>query len=164
MHEQYRSPAHDRRANELAYPAGQTEAFDSRDPGIPSAETRRFPPAPSPGSAPRLSMPAPHDAASDRAAPGPLAHEGGLPYGNPPAPAYPPPHQFVPQHLVAPYQFGTGPHLQNPGRYMYPPQPFQQTVIVHNSRRVNHALHLVLTLLTAGLWLPVWIILAIANS
>ncbi|WP_295649745.1 hypothetical protein [uncultured Dietzia sp.] len=47
---------------------------------------------------------------------------------------------------------------------MYPPQPFQQTVVVHNSRRVNHALHLVLTLLTAGLWLPVWIILAIANS
>ena len=164
MHEQYRSPAHDRRANELAYPAGQTEAFDSRDPGIPSAETRRFPPAPSPGSAPRLSMPAPHDAASDRAAPGPLAHEGGLPYGNPPAPAYPPPHQLIPQHLAVPHQVGAGPYPQHQDRYMYPPQPFQQTVIVHNSRRVNHALHLVLTLLTAGLWLPVWIILAIANS
>lgn len=116
-------------------------------------------------------MPAPHDAASDRAAPGPLAHEGGLPYGNPPAPAYPQPQQFVPQHLAVPHQFGAGPYPQHAGLYpqhqypyMYPPQPLQQTVVVHNSRRVNHALHLILTLLTAGLWLPVWIILAIANS
>ena len=32
------------------------------------------------------------------------------------------------------------------------------------NRQLNHALHLILTLLTFGLWLPVWIILAIAGS
>lgn len=100
----------------------------------------------------------------------PLAHEGGLPYGNPPAPAYPPPpQQYMPQHLAVPPQFAPGPypphpHQQYPQPYMYPPQQIQQTVVMNNNRRVNHVLHLVLTILTAGLWLPIWIILAIANS
>jgi len=40
----------------------------------------------------------------------------------------------------------------------------QQTVIVNQRKQVNHALHLILTLLTCGLWLPVWIIVAIAKS
>ncbi|WP_278266147.1 hypothetical protein [Nocardia sp. AG03] len=31
-------------------------------------------------------------------------------------------------------------------------------------RGTNHGLHLVLTLLTCGLWLPVWIILAIFEA
>lgn len=30
-------------------------------------------------------------------------------------------------------------------------------------RRTNHVLHLILTLLTGGLWLPVWIIVALSN-
>ena len=146
----------------------------------------------------------------------PLAHEGGLAYGNPPAPASPPPEQFapwslgqqtfdqpsfghhgpsrppygpqqygpqqrgpqqfsgqqpgyqqfVPQHLAIPLQSAPGPYPQQmPGHhYPYPPQHFQQMVVVNDRRRVNHPLHLILTLLTAGLWLPVWIILMIANS
>lgn len=31
-------------------------------------------------------------------------------------------------------------------------------------RKTNHALHLILTILTAGLWLPVWIIIAATNG
>lgn len=43
--------------------------------------------------------------------------------------------------------------------------PVQQ-VVVHTEgrKRVNHLLHLFLTIITAGLWLPVWIVLAIAKS
>ena len=45
------------------------------------------------------------------------------------------------------------------------PAPVQVvTVVGAREKRVNHALHLILTILTAGLWLPVWIILAISNS
>lgn len=40
----------------------------------------------------------------------------------------------------------------------------QQTVVVQaDRRRPNHLLHLVLTILTAGLWLPVWIIRTIGR-
>ena len=63
-----------------------------------------------------------------------------------------------------PQQFAPHPYgPQYPQPYMYPPQQMQ-TVFVNNNggRRVNHVLHLVLTILTAGLWLPIWIILAIA--
>ena len=93
--------------------------------------------------------------------PEPLAHEGGLAYGNAPAAPYGPMDQFIPQHLNVP-----NPYAQAPYPFGYPPQAMQQTVFVNNTgrRRVNHVLHLVLTVLTAGLWLPVWIILAIANS
>lgn len=98
----------------------------------------------------------------------PLAHEGGFPYGMPPAAPYgaPSPYgygdPYIPQHLhVPPPQFRPGPY---PQQFGYP--PMQQAVYVHGApaKRVNHALHLVLTIVTFGLWLPVWIILAIANS
>lgn len=42
--------------------------------------------------------------------------------------------------------------------------PSHTTVIVNQKKGVNHVLHLILTIVTFGLWLPVWIILAIANS
>ena len=98
----------------------------------------------------------------------PLAHEGGFPYGMPPAAPYgaPVPYGYgdplIPQHLhVPPQQFRPGPY---PPPFGYP--PVQQTVYVHGApaRRVNHPLHLVLTIVTFGLWLPIWIVLAIANS
>lgn len=58
--------------------------------------------------------------------------------------------------------------------YQAPPQsPPQQLVVINNtvsaptpfviSAGPNHALHLVLTLLTCGMWLPVWLIVAIAS-
>lgn len=40
----------------------------------------------------------------------------------------------------------------------------QQVVVNAPPKRVNHLLHLILTILTAGLWLPVWIIIALAKS
>lgn len=158
MHEPYGSPAHEPGAGDRAYPAGQheTRAFDAHPYGArpdDAAETQAFEPSPYP-------RPRPGPAYE------PFAHEGGLPYGAPPAPAYgPPPQQYIPQHLAMPPQFAPNPYgpPQYAQPYMYPPQ---QTVFVNNNggRRVSHGLHLVLTLLTAGLWLPVWIILAIANS
>lgn len=33
-----------------------------------------------------------------------------------------------------------------------------------NDSKTNHLLHLVLSILTGGLWLPVWFILSILNS
>ncbi len=41
-----------------------------------------------------------------------------------------------------------------------PPTP---PVVVYNSG-TNHGLHLVLTLLTCGMWLPVWLIIVIVNG
>lgn len=117
-----------------------------------SFETQRFQPRP---HDPRPYEPRPYE---------PLAHEGGFAYGNPPTPPAPygHPEQFVPAHLQVPHPYAP-PMYQQP--YMYPHQ-MPHTVFVNggNARRVNHALHLVLTILTAGLWLPVWIILSIANS
>lgn len=44
----------------------------------------------------------------------------------------------------------------------------QQPIIINNStperKKTNHLLHLILTLVTVGLWLPVWIIVAIVNN
>ena len=101
--------------------------------------------------------------------PEPLAHEGGLAYGNPPAAPYGHPDQFVPQHLAAPHPYAPG--MYAPGPYPPPFMPHQQmhqNVYVNGGggagKGVNHLLHLVLTLLTAGLWLPVWIIIAMAKS
>jgi len=42
--------------------------------------------------------------------------------------------------------------------------PGPQVVVINQARQgPNHVLHLLLTVFTAGLWLPVWIIIAIAN-
>ena len=149
MDEPYRSPAHEPGAGDRSYPAGQheTRPFDTY-------------PQPRPGHPYRQLWP--------EQAYEPLAHEGGLPYGVPPAPVSgPPPGQYLPQHLAMPPQFAPhyGPPLY-PHPHMYPPQQMQQTVFVNNNggRRVNHVLHLLLTIFTAGLWLPIWIILVIANS
>lgn len=176
MHEPYRSPDPEPGAGDSAYPVGQheTRAFDAYPHGGYSnhaLETQAFAPVPlerhpqNPQHAPY-----PQDQQHAPYPPGPayepLAHEGGLPYGAPPAPAHNmPPQQFIPQHLAMPPQFAHNPYgPQFPQPYMYP-QQMQQTVFVNNNgRRVNHILHLVLTLITAGLWLPIWIILAIANS
>jgi hypothetical protein len=38
------------------------------------------------------------------------------------------------------------------------------TPIAVVSDRINHGLHLVLTILTCGMWLPVWILVAIVDS
>ncbi|OBK90815.1 DUF2510 domain-containing protein [Mycolicibacter sinensis] len=56
-----------------------------------------------------------------------------------------------------------------------PPPPPQPSIVINNTNTVgggavivskgpNHALHLVLTLITFGLWLPVWVLVAIFSS
>lgn len=42
----------------------------------------------------------------------------------------------------------------------YQPQP---QVIVQQGKPTNHAFHLIMTILTLGLWAPVWIIVAVAK-
>jgi hypothetical protein len=46
----------------------------------------------------------------------------------------------------------------------YPQQPPPVAVAVSTGGGVNHALHAVLTLFTCGMWLPVWILVAIFSS
>lgn len=38
------------------------------------------------------------------------------------------------------------------------------TVNVSERKRVNHWMHLIVTILTGGLWLPIWIIQSIRHS
>lgn len=42
------------------------------------------------------------------------------------------------------------------------PAPIIVNVAAPEKKKVRHGLHLFLTIITAGLWLPVWIIVAIA--
>lgn len=47
-----------------------------------------------------------------------------------------------------------------------PAVPVAQAVtvnVIQPSKGVNHVLHLLLTIVTAGLWLPVWIILIVTH-
>lgn len=37
-------------------------------------------------------------------------------------------------------------------------------VVVVNKKQTNHVFHLLMTILTVGLWIPVWIIVAIVNA
>lgn len=165
-----------------------TQRFEAGPYGSPQGESRPYEtPQVEPGPhgnpqfeggpvAPRAPQPyeqqrfaEPYRPAPPYGRPEPLAHEGGYPYGMPPAapygaPApYGPADQFIPQHLHVPPQ--QMPHAPYP--HQFGPPPMQQTVFVnagYPAKRVNHVLHLILTLFTAGLWLPVWIILSIANS
>lgn len=42
--------------------------------------------------------------------------------------------------------------------------PLPAAVVVSTGTRTNHVFHLLMTLITLGLWLPVWFIVAIANA
>lgn len=48
----------------------------------------------------------------------------------------------------------------NGQQWVYPPTP-QPTIM---PVKTNHAMHLALTILTCGLYLPVWILVAMSNS
>lgn len=63
---------------------------------------------------------------------------------------------FAPPPLPYPYP-------AQPGGY-YPQQPPAVAVAVSTGGGVNHALHAVLTFFTCGMWLPVWILVAIFGS
>lgn len=79
----------------------------------------------------------------------------------------PPPPRAVPNGAVpvqgGGYQYPTHPQQQQYGQQGYPMMQ-QQQVVVQQKRGVNHGLHLVLTLITFGLWLPVWILDCLFNA
>jgi len=43
-------------------------------------------------------------------------------------------------------------------------QPVYQPVLVAPKKQTNHIFHLLMSLITLGLWIPVWIIVAISNA
>src|SRR6516225_2345298 len=67
---------------------------------------------------------------------------------------------FAPPPL--PYAYPAQPIVPGGCYQPYPPQPV--AVAVSTGGGVNHALHAVLTLFTCGMWLPVWILVAIFSS
>lgn len=77
-----------------------------------------------------------------------------------PEPVYPPP-QYPPQRYVPAPQYAPARQYVPVPQYYPAPQPVvvQHTVVMR--RRTPHVLHCFLTLITGGLWLPVWIIDAI---
>lgn len=60
------------------------------------------------------------------------------------------------------YQYPNHPQQQY-GQYGYPMMQ-QQQVVVQQKRGVNHLLHIVLTVLTFGLWLPIYILDCMFNA
>lgn len=70
--------------------------------------------------------------------------------------------EVIPPRPMAPPARGYGQHPPMPHQLPYQQIPPQ--VIVQQKRGVNHGLHLILTLLTFGLWLPIWILDAMFNS
>jgi Protein of unknown function (DUF2510) len=67
---------------------------------------------------------------------------------------------FAPPPL--PYPYPPQPIVPGGCYQPYPPQPV--AVAVSTGGGVNHALHAVLTFFTCGMWLPVWILIAIFGS
>lgn len=48
----------------------------------------------------------------------------------------------------------------NPGAV--PQQPTQ--MVTYSKKKTNHVLHLLLSIVTVGVWIPVWIVIAVVNS
>lgn len=67
----------------------------------------------------------------------------------------------LPTHRVTQ---STPPTYQAGPPVYYGQPPVQQTVIVNQSgKRTSHGLHLFLSIISGGLWIPVWIIVTIVN-
>ena len=62
----------------------------------------------------------------------------------------------------APYPYPVQPIVPGGCYPLYPPSPV--AVAVSTGGGVNHALHAVLTVFTCGMWLPVWILIAIFGN
>ncbi|QGJ90185.1 membrane protein [Mycobacterium phage SheaKeira] len=54
------------------------------------------------------------------------------------------------------------PNPQYPHPYYPPQQPVVQPTIL--PVRTNHALHLALSVISCGMWIPVWVIMAMINT
>lgn len=84
--------------------------------------------------------------------------------------------QPAPQHYTPPAQYGAQPYGPPPYQEswgqpvhapMYVPLPQQQVNVINGGfagyRRTSHGLHLFLSIVTMGLWVPVWIIVTVVN-
>ena len=69
--------------------------------------------------------------------------------------------QYPPQHPQRRHHNGPPVQYYRPAPSQYPQPVVQQQVVVQQKRGVNHAFHLIMTLITFGLWIPVWILCAI---
>jgi len=71
----------------------------------------------------------------------------------------------VPQHQPMPQAYPVPPPMP-----YYPPQMMQNVVVNASARAggyrpgVNHGFHALMTVLTCGLWAPIWIIVAVAGG
>lgn len=65
-------------------------------------------------------------------------------------------------HPVDPAQVAAyGPSAAYPPAYVHPPVPAELAAysarVTKSKRRTSHAFHLIMTIITCGLWAPVWI-------
>ena len=83
-----------------------------------------------------------------------------------------PPAQGLQQAPTQQPQQPTNMHAQ-PEQFQQMPQQPQQQVVVNNNlgaggvvgfKGPNHMLHLLLSIFTAGIWLPVWIVIGLRNK
>lgn len=92
------------------------------------------------------------------------ANTTGFRYGSVPSMRYFDGVQWTEQRAPMPRtQHRQPPNMQQPIVIAQNIAPVVRQVVVHNSG-TNHGLHLVLTFLTCGMWLPVWLIIVIANG
>ncbi len=87
----------------------------------------------------------------------------GFRYGGVPSMRYFDGVQWTDDRAPMPRRQPQSPGLQQPMIVNQQFAPQAPPVVVYTSG-TNHGLHLILTLLTCGLWLPVWIILVIVNG
>lgn len=112
----------------------------------------------------------------------PAVHPPTIPVANPypsqqpvpPATSPTRPHPVSPQSAPLTPTYHAAPQPVPNGYGMPPGYPMPIISVTQNNgigagpivvrRGVNHGLHLVLTLVTCGLWLPIWIIVAILDA
>lgn len=90
--------------------------------------------------------------------------DNGPQWANGQAYAYPPP----PQQPIAHHGYPQAPQPYGyPAPHMMAPHPLvvvqQSNTTITQKAPFNHGTHFVITLLTCGAWLPVWILLAIVH-
>lgn len=44
------------------------------------------------------------------------------------------------------------------------PEAMPQQMVTYSKKKTNHVLHLLLSIVTLGVWIPVWIVIAVVNS
>lgn len=85
-----------------------------------------------------------------------MSHQAYLP-----EPAPPPPGWYPDPGAVNTMRYWDGRAWTAQSAPMMPPQP---PVVIAAPAGVNHLIHLILTLVTCGMWAPVWLLIAMLDS